>query len=259
MSYLVGAAAIGTAAYGGYKAIKSSNAEKRDRQALADERKNRPEYVIPDAFTENLNITGNAASQGIDSAAKDFYSTLATNGLTSSIGAIQSSGGGVNSLQELLNNYNQENERLAVSDAQMKRQNIGDFMNANSALAGQQLIKKFGIPNQRSQNDIASLNNSIYQDQAGVNAGVSDITGAAAAYVASRAGSTPRQKTVTPQLDTQQLATNTNDYKFMSDADYSQVQQGIAQDNLPPQAEVPQFLRKKPAYQPTSPYEIYNY
>lgn len=184
VSAAIGLVGVGT---GVYKAVKSSNAEKRDRKALEDARKARPEYVIPEAFEENKAITGNLAGQGLTSAAKDFYQSLVQGGLSSSIGAMQQAGGGVNSLNELLQSYNDSVAKTAAMDSQMKTANIGEFINANSALAGQQLIKKFGIPNQRSQNDIASLNNSIWQDQAGFNSGISDITGAAAAFVASGA------------------------------------------------------------------------
>lgn len=187
MSYVAAGVAVAGALVGGYKAVKSSNAEKRDRKALEDAKKNRPEYVIPDAFEENRAITGNLGGQGLTSSAKDFYQSLVQGGLTSSIGAVQQAGGGVNSLNDLLSNYNDSVAKTAAMDSQMKTANIGEFINANSALAGQQLIKKFGIPNQRSQNDLASLNNSIWQDQAGFNSGISDITGAAASFVASGA------------------------------------------------------------------------
>ena len=182
MSYVVGAISVGTALYSGYKAVKASNAEKHDRAALAEERKNRPDYVIPDAFEENRNITGSIAGQGFGSAAKDFYTNLTQGGLTASISAAERSGAGINSLNELLDSYNKSNERLAAADSQMKQQNIGDFIEANSALAGQQLIKKFGIPNQRSQNDIASLNSSILRDQASADAAISDTTSSLASF-----------------------------------------------------------------------------
>lgn len=180
---------------GAYKMIKSASAEKKARQELEAARRNRTDYIIPDEFRENVDLTAQQSSTGIGSAAEDFYATLTDRSLANSADAVLASGGSVNSLQELLDKYNQSQQQLAVTDANARRTNIGSYMDANIANAGQKLIRDFGVPNERQRNDIASLNNSIYNSQQGFNNGLSDITSSAAAFVAGGGFDNLSQKT----------------------------------------------------------------
>lgn len=213
-SWLAAGAAVVSAGVGIYKTVKSSNDQKKQRKALEEEKRNQPKYEIPEAFEENRNISASNASQGLGSSAKDFYKSLVEGGLTSSLTAAQSGGGGVNSLQELMDSYNRSAQSTAAADAQLKRANIGDFIKENTALAGQQLTKNFGVPNIRANNNIAQINNAIFQDQQGINSGLSDITGSLASFVASGALNNMGQQRQLQALDTQRLAATTDNYNF---------------------------------------------
>ncbi len=191
MSYVAAAGLVIAGGTAIYKTEKASKDQDKQRAALAKAKREQPEYFIDPAFEENAKISGNLAGQGLTSSAKDFYTSLVQGNLASSVGAAERSGAGVNSLAELLDTANQSSERLATQDSMLKTQNIGGFINENSVLAGERLKKKFGVPNIRSNNNIAGINNAIYQDQQGINAGLSDLTGVAASWVASQAYKQP--------------------------------------------------------------------
>ncbi len=179
-----------SAGVGVVKTINAMKQEKKDRAALERAEKEAPEYKIMPEFEQNRNITANIASQGMPSATKNFFTSIAERGLSASIGASQQAGGGVNGLSELLDQYNTSLERTAAADANMRISGITSFIDANSALAGQRLIKEFAVPNERWRNKVAGLNRSIAGDQQSVTNGISDITGSLASFVASNADRT---------------------------------------------------------------------
>lgn len=187
MSYVAAGAAVVSAGVGIYKSVKAKKQEKRDRAALEKAKAEQPDYAIQPEFEQNRNLY--AGSLGMPQSVQNFYKSVAEQGLTSSIGAMQQFGGGINSLGDLLDKHNQSMERAAVADAQMRIAGVKDFIGANSALAGQRMIQQFGVPNQRSGNDIAGINRSIYGDQASFDSGISDVTGSLGAFMASDASS----------------------------------------------------------------------
>lgn len=236
-SYVAVAGAVIGIGTGVYKTVKSNNAEKKARRQLEEEKRNRVDYIIPDEFQENVDLTAQQAATGIGSAAEDFYTTLMDRNLASSTDAILSMGASPNSLQELIDNYNQSAQQLAVTDANARRAGVKDYMDANLAFAGQKLIRDFGVPNERQRNDIASLNNSIWQSQQGVNDGISDITGSLAAFVASGAAE---------NLGKKKEDTNGNDNIINTPIVTGNMQTVMTEDQMyPRQNQVPYYLQPR--------------
>lgn len=207
MSYVAAGAAVVSAGVGIYKSVKAKKQEKRDRAALEKAKAEQPDYEIQPEFEQNKNLYAGIAANGMPESTKDFFQSVAEQGLTSSIGAMQQFGGGINSLGDLLDKHSQSMERAAMADAQMKVAGIKDFIGANSALAGQRMIQQFGVPNERNRNDIAGINRSIYGDQASFDAGISDVTGSLAAFIGSDAPAALGEKWSKPKPQAGKLVT----------------------------------------------------
>jgi len=101
----------------------------------------RPAYEIQDEYYDNVGIANNMAQSGLPAATKDFYSTQAERGLTSSTDALLRSGGGMNAIADIYDRYNQSNMRLAAEDANMQARNIDRLIENNRNLAGQKTTK----------------------------------------------------------------------------------------------------------------------
>lgn len=101
----------------------------------------RPEYDIQDEYYDNVSISNNMAQSGIPAATRDFYNTQSERGLTSSTDAVLRTGGGMNSIADIYDRYNQGNARMAAQDAELRLGNLRNLMEQNKTLAGQKTIK----------------------------------------------------------------------------------------------------------------------
>lgn len=119
----------------GIKAISGWN-QLKDAREIA---KNavRPQYNIEDEYYDNVDIAGNLAQSGLTQESKDFYSTQADRGLSSSLDALMATGGGINSVSKAYDTYLQGNNRIASEDADRRIANIKNLMDQKSILAGQ--------------------------------------------------------------------------------------------------------------------------
>src|ERR1700761_2569855 len=133
------AAALVTAGIGAYKLIKgasdSADAKKRAKYNI------RPSYDISPEYFQNQGIASSLAQGGLPDSSKNFYETNAERGLGSSLGASLQTGGGVNSIGNLYDQFDQNNRAIASQDAQMKIDNIKNLMAADNALAAQKTQK----------------------------------------------------------------------------------------------------------------------
>lgn len=136
----------------------------------------RPEYEIQDEYVENVGIANNMAQSGLPAATRDFYSTQAERGLTSSTDAVLRSGGGMNAIADIYDRYNQSNLRLASEDALMRNKNIERLMENNRTLAGQKNIK-WSIDKYEPYKDLVrGANESISNGTNNVFTGLSGIS-----------------------------------------------------------------------------------
>lgn len=136
VSVAVGGASLGMSAY---KAIKSGQQDKEAAKEGSALR--RPFYQIQPEYQQNRNLAASMAGQGFSSAEKQSMDQQRERGLTTSIGALEQTGGGPNDLSRLGQVFTDSLTSEAGQDAQLHLQNIKFFTDANKDLAGQKTIQ----------------------------------------------------------------------------------------------------------------------
>jgi len=113
-------------------------AKKEEKKARAElSRLKQPFYKIQNEYYDNRNIAGELAGGGLPDSSKNYYTTEAQRGLGTGINAVTTAGGSPNDVNRLFDTYNNSINKVASEDAQMRVQNIQNFMNVNRELAGQ--------------------------------------------------------------------------------------------------------------------------
>lgn len=200
MSYVLAASAAVTAGLGIYKTIKGANdsADAKRRAKLNI----RPTYDIAPEYFANQGIASNLAQGGLPDSTKNYYETNAERGLGSSLGAMLQTGGGVNSIGDLYDRFDQNNRAIAAADAQQKIENIKNLMAANNQLADQK-TQKWVLDKYQPYLDTAkSIAGEKAQGQGEVNEGLNTVAGAVSSY----AGANAKQEDTINTPDTTKLA-----------------------------------------------------
>lgn len=96
-----------------------------------------PFYKVQNEYYQNRDLAANQASQGLPSATRDYLTTETQRGLTGSIKAIQDGGGDPNQIANLFDVYQAGINRTAAQDAQLHTANLQQFLERNTAVAGQ--------------------------------------------------------------------------------------------------------------------------
>jgi len=140
------------------------------------------DWKIQDEYFQNRNMAGNMATQGLDSASKDFYTTEAQRGLGSTFEAISQGGGNdPNITSGLMDNYNRGLANLAATDASKRLDNIKYFIGENAKLAGKLDIKQ-GLKFQDYQRNLKQLMERRATGQANLWGGIGDVVSSVGAY-----------------------------------------------------------------------------
>ena len=140
------------------------------------------DWKIQDEYFQNRNMAGNMATQGLDSASKDFYTTEAQRGLGSTFEAISQGGGNdPNVTSGLMDNYNRGLANLAATDASKRLDNIKYFIGENAKLAGKLDIKQ-GLKFQDYQRNLKQLMERRATGQANLWGGIGDVVSSVGAY-----------------------------------------------------------------------------
>lgn len=185
MSYVFAASAAVTAGIGIYKTIKGANdsadAKRRAKYNL------RPTYDIAPEYFANQGIASNLAQGGLPDSTKNYYQTNAERGLGSSLSASLQTGGGVNSISDLYDKFDQNNRAIAAVDSQQKIENIKNLMAANNQLADQKTQKWVLDKYQPYLDNSKSIAAQKAQGAGEVNSGLNSISGAVSSYAGGKA------------------------------------------------------------------------
>ena len=168
----IGAAAIGAAAGIG-KSIFGGKELKKTKEELAA--LNMPEYQIENEYYTNERLSAALAQQGLTQQAKDYYTSQADRGLGAGISAVTRTGGSPNMVSDLLDNYNQGIQQIAVTDAEKQTGNIQKYMDTAKTLAGQKTMQWAINEYQPYQNKLKELTQrraAAYQNLFG---GIGDV------------------------------------------------------------------------------------
>jgi hypothetical protein len=130
---------FGGQALGAFELVKGLRDEKKSKRELA--RLNRPLYGIQSEYYKNENIAEQMAGQGYTSVAKDYMTSEAGRGLSSTIGALTQTGAGINDISKSLDVYSRNIRQIGAEDAEKQLQNMQYFMNTNKDLAGQKTMQ----------------------------------------------------------------------------------------------------------------------
>lgn len=134
---LIGAGIM--AAAGAAKAIHGANQAKQGRRMAANNK--RPTFDIQQEYFDNQSLAQNMAQRGLSEASMNFYTNNANRGLTTATDTALQLGGGINSVSQAFDQYNQSLAGIAAADAEMRNQNIRYLMEANNQIAGQKTQK----------------------------------------------------------------------------------------------------------------------
>lgn len=174
------ATALVTGGIGIYKAIKgaSDTADAKTRAKYNI----RPTYDIQPEYFQNQQMAQSLAQGGLTDAAKNYYQTNADRGLGASLGASLTTGGGVNTIQDLYDKYDQGNRAIAAADSEQKIKNIQNLMTTNNQLADQK-TQKWVLDKYQPYLDTAkSIAGEKAQGAGELNSGLNTIAGAVSSY-----------------------------------------------------------------------------
>lgn len=177
------------------KVISGIGQASKGRKLLASAK--RPEYKIQDEYYDNRNLAARSAQTGYAQGSKDFFVDQADRGLTSGIDAVLQGGGTVNNISRLYDNYNQANRRFAAEDTQLRDAKLKSFLDANTALAGQE-TQKWAIDKYEPYKDtVRQANQMINGGTQNAWNGASTVasTASAAAVAAANDTSNPKPDT----------------------------------------------------------------
>jgi hypothetical protein len=173
----------GTAVYQG---VSAANAKKKDEKAARDLVK--PFYQIQKEYYQNRDIAANLAEGGLPDSSKNYLTTEAQRGLGTGIAALENNGStNPNDIARLADVFSNSINKTAATDAQMKIQNIENFMKYNTELAGQKTIKWSLNEDQPYKSRLKQLNQNIAVDKANINNAINTGVSAVSSYGVSRA------------------------------------------------------------------------
>lgn len=133
MSWAAVAVGVGTLAYGIYSSEHDKAQAKKAEQAAGS----KPLYQIPEPTLKNQTIVENRAQQGLADSTKQIYMENADRGLSASLDTLTKLGGGVNSIGDIYNNYEESQRTLALMEDQAKFANQQLLINQNNLMANE--------------------------------------------------------------------------------------------------------------------------
>ena len=147
----------------------------------------RPEYQIEEEYYNNQSMAQSLAGQGMTSESKDLFSKQSERGLSYGMDTALQTGGGLNSIAELYDAYNQSNLKMAAEDSQLRISNIKNLMEQNTALAAQK-TNKWAIDKYEPYKDKAkAAAEAIAAGNATMWNGISGVAGAASTFAQGQA------------------------------------------------------------------------
>ena len=180
---LGGALTIGAGVVTAVGAVSKYFHHKSDLKKAKQEEANlkTPFYKVQDEYLQNRDIDANKASQGYDSSTLNYLTTESQRGLTSGIDAIQEAGGDPNTVSKLFDTYTNSLRKIGAEDAQMHVANLQQFLERNTAVAGQKNVA-FSINElQPYERKLKQLQERKKADVEGQYSAVSDFAGSLAA------------------------------------------------------------------------------
>lgn len=203
---------VGTSVYQG---VSAANAKKKDEKAARELVK--PFYQIQKEYYQNRDIAANLAEGGLPDSSKNYLTTEAQRGLGTGIAALENNGStNPNDIARLADVFSNSINKTAATDAQMKIQNIENFMKYNTELAGQKTIKWSLNEDQPYKSRLKQLNQNIAVDKANINNAINTGVSAVSSYGVSRANANLMKdlfKDRTPKA-TEQTLNNSLDKSF---------------------------------------------
>lgn len=188
--------------------IKAGEGYFQNKSAKADQAKNiRPTYQIPQEWYDNDNLAANMAQHGLTEPAMNYYTTQAQRGLSSGLGTVLQAGGGVNSIQDLYDSYDTGINKIATEDANLKNQNINNFIQANGNIANEK-DKAFALNQYQPYIDRSKANaQKEIAGQQNMYSGIDDVAKDVTAYSnRSSTGDVTTDHPVYQQLDSPKSA-----------------------------------------------------
>lgn len=137
MSWVAVGIGVGTLAYGVGKDISANNKAKKTL-------KERPVYKIQDPNFRSKTIAENNAQQGLSDESLQIQEDNANAGLSQSLDVLMKSGGGVNSVSDIYNNFNENVRNLTLVDDQTRFRNQQALISANTMMSDE-LDKSFQL------------------------------------------------------------------------------------------------------------------
>lgn len=127
---------------GGYQFVDNIIQHGKAKKALAN--LHDPYYKVQNEYYNNRNIAGDLAQGGMPAASKDYYTSEMQRGLGGGINGTLQAGGSPNDINKLFDTYGRSIDRTASEDASQRINNIQNYINTNTAVAGQKNIQ-FGF------------------------------------------------------------------------------------------------------------------
>lgn len=107
-----------------------------------EQRKNiRPDFDIQREYYNNQSLAQSNAQHGLSESAMDYYTTGSQRGLTSGIDAALETGGGVNQIQSLYDQYNRGLAGTSAYDSQLQNDKFNTLYAINKDMAGQKTMR----------------------------------------------------------------------------------------------------------------------
>ena len=182
--------AAGASALGGVVKLFKSSSASADAKRRA-KLNVRPKFDIQDEYFNNVDLASSQAQDGLSESSKNYYQTNAERGLGSSLGALLSTGGGINSIPELYDKFDRNSAAIAAQDSQLKTQNIQNLMQQNNVLADQKTQKWVLNKYQPFLDEAKSIAGQKQEAASLFNGGLNDVTGAITAFATSRKAKDP--------------------------------------------------------------------
>lgn len=164
---------------GGIKSIKSSKDRKKAEAEKAAMKQ--PFMKVQDEYYQNQNIAKELASGGLPDATKNYIDAQNKRGISAGVTALQNSGGDLNMIGKLFDNYSNNTAGLASEDAQQHMRNIQYYTSLNKDIAGQKTTQ-YGVNElQPYENKLKELSERIRTDKVNAQNGLNQAIGSASA------------------------------------------------------------------------------
>lgn len=155
--------------------------EKKEARKLAQQR---PTYnITPEARSEE-SLASSELSRGMGAEAEQAYNDDLERGYSTSIGAIEKYGGGVNNVAQVYDSSEQGRQRLSLMKEQLRVNNINNVVNSYRNMA-EQRDKQFQINQYAPYTDEATANAQARQGSANLEASAFNSAISAAGQYAS--------------------------------------------------------------------------